>query len=292
MGGIGGAILTGIFALDGGLIYTGSFELLGKQIAGAAAGVAFSALGTALIVVVLRLVMKLRIPEEHERSGIDQHTHGETYHSPVKRSAAKRQEWEWGNSRNYTDWYQASAEFVQDLVRPYADPTLGPVLHVGCGDAPVPEHLHAAGFPSSEHIDIAPEVIARMRDTYPAEQWPGFSFQVRDFLTQGAPPPKGRFCAVLDKALTGAVGGRVPLAPGGVETLVVGVSWVTGARRIRCERSGSYLLVVTVVMWSIWRSLLDCSACSWAPRRSWPATTRTSKQRWSWTGPARSRRRW
>lgn len=25
MGGIGGAILTGIFALDGGLIYTGSF---------------------------------------------------------------------------------------------------------------------------------------------------------------------------------------------------------------------------------------------------------------------------
>ncbi|CAK9005256.1 unnamed protein product, partial [Durusdinium trenchii] len=109
-------------------------------------------------------------------------------------------EWEWGNSRNYTDWYQASAEFVQDLVRPYADPTLGPVLHVGCGDAPVPEHLHAAGFPSSEHIDIAPEVIARMRDTYPAEQWPGFSFQVRDFLTQGAPPPKGRFCAVLDKA--------------------------------------------------------------------------------------------
>lgn len=34
---------------------------------------------------------------------------------------------------------------MQDLVRPYADPTLGPVLHVGCGDAPVPEHLHAAG---------------------------------------------------------------------------------------------------------------------------------------------------
>ena len=49
---------------------------MGKQIAGAAAGVAFSALGTALIVVVLGLVMKLRIPEEHERSGIDQHTHG------------------------------------------------------------------------------------------------------------------------------------------------------------------------------------------------------------------------
>ncbi|CAK9095065.1 Ammonium transporter (Ammonia channel) (Ammonium channel) [Durusdinium trenchii] len=85
MGGIGGAILTGIFALDGGLIYTGSFELLGKQIAGAMAGVAFSATGTAIIVVALRLVMKLRIPEEQEVEGVDQHTHGETYHSPVKK---------------------------------------------------------------------------------------------------------------------------------------------------------------------------------------------------------------
>eukprot|EP00913_Durusdinium_trenchii_P011583 g10877.t1 len=85
MGGIGGAILTGIFALDGGLIYTGSFELLGKQIVGALAGVAFSAIGTAIIVVALRLVMKLRIPEEQEVEGVDQHTHGETYHSPVKK---------------------------------------------------------------------------------------------------------------------------------------------------------------------------------------------------------------
>eukprot|EP00913_Durusdinium_trenchii_P029016 g27206.t1 len=66
MGGIGGAIFTGIFALDGGLIYTGSFELLGKQIAGAMAGVAFSAIGTAIIVVALKVVMKLRIPEEQE----------------------------------------------------------------------------------------------------------------------------------------------------------------------------------------------------------------------------------
>ncbi|CAK9111004.1 unnamed protein product [Durusdinium trenchii] len=85
MGGIGGAILTGIFALDGGLIYTGNFELLGKQIAGAMAGVAFSAIGTAIIVVALRLVMRVRIPEEQEIEGVDQHTHGETYHSPVKK---------------------------------------------------------------------------------------------------------------------------------------------------------------------------------------------------------------
>ena len=49
------------------------------------AGVAFSAIGTAIIVVALKVVMKLRIPEEQEVEGVDQHTHGETYHSPVKK---------------------------------------------------------------------------------------------------------------------------------------------------------------------------------------------------------------
>ena len=87
-GGIAGAILTGIFAVDGGLIYSGSFELLGKQIAGAAAGVAFSAAGTAIIVGVMKMLVKLRIPEEHEIGGVDQHTHGESYHSPIKKYPA------------------------------------------------------------------------------------------------------------------------------------------------------------------------------------------------------------
>jgi len=80
----GFAILTGIFAVEDGLIYSGSFLLLGKQIAGALAGVAFSAVGTAIIVGVMKLLLKLRIPEEHEVGGVDQHTHGESYHSPVK----------------------------------------------------------------------------------------------------------------------------------------------------------------------------------------------------------------
>ncbi|CAJ1346772.1 unnamed protein product [Effrenium voratum] len=84
MGGIAGAIFTGIFALEDGLIYSGSFLLLGKQIAGAAAGVAFSAVGTAIIVLVMKLVVNLRVPEEHELSGVDEHTHGELYHSPAK----------------------------------------------------------------------------------------------------------------------------------------------------------------------------------------------------------------
>ena len=84
-GGFAGAILTGIFAVDGGLIYSGSFVLLGKQIAGALAGVAFSAVGTAIIVGVMKLLFKLRIPEDQELGGVDQHTHGESYHSPVKK---------------------------------------------------------------------------------------------------------------------------------------------------------------------------------------------------------------
>lgn len=88
-GGFVGAILTGIFALEDGLIYSGSFELLGRQIAGALAGVAFSALGTALIVGVMKLLFKIRIPEDQEIHGVDQHTHGESYHSPVKAYAPK-----------------------------------------------------------------------------------------------------------------------------------------------------------------------------------------------------------
>ncbi|CAJ1445998.1 unnamed protein product [Effrenium voratum] len=84
MGGIWGAVLTGIFALEEGLIYSGSFLLIGKQIAGALAGAAFSAVGTAIIVLIMKLVVDVRVPEDHERSGVDEHTHGEFYHSPVK----------------------------------------------------------------------------------------------------------------------------------------------------------------------------------------------------------------
>ena len=86
-GGFAGAILTGIFAVDEGLIYSGSFVLLGKQIAGALAGVAFSAVGTAIIMGVMKMLFKLRIPEDQELGGVDEHTHGESYHSPVKRYA-------------------------------------------------------------------------------------------------------------------------------------------------------------------------------------------------------------
>ena len=31
-----------------------------------------------------KLVVDVRVPDDHERSGVDEHTHGEFYHSPVK----------------------------------------------------------------------------------------------------------------------------------------------------------------------------------------------------------------
>lgn len=114
-------------------------------------------------------------------------------------------EWEWGNSANDTDWFGASAELVDSVVRNFADPGLGPVLQIGCGDSPIPELLLRAGFPESEHIDIAPQVIELMRLRYPSDRFPGLRFEVRDFLASplvggGAPPPVGRFSAVIDKA--------------------------------------------------------------------------------------------
>jgi len=109
-------------------------------------------------------------------------------------------EWEWGNSVNDTDWFGASPELVNSVVKVFADPALGPVLQIGCGDSPLPELLHQAGFNVSEHLDVAPEVITAMRTRHPVKERPGMHFQVRDFLSSGAPPPAHRFGAVIDKA--------------------------------------------------------------------------------------------
>merc|ERR1712054_398725 len=64
---------------------------------------------------------------------------------------------------------------------------------------------HKAGFTNAEHIDIEPRVVGAMRKRYPADRWPGVSFEVRDFLASsasggGPPPPLNRFAAVVDKA--------------------------------------------------------------------------------------------
>jgi len=114
-------------------------------------------------------------------------------------------EWEWADSENDTDWFGVSAELVDQVVAQFADAADGPVLHVGCGDSPMPELLYKAGFTSSVHIDIAPQIISLLRQRYPPAQWPGMEFVVRDFLAPaeaggGPPPPLHRFAAVIDKA--------------------------------------------------------------------------------------------
>ena len=62
---------------------SGSLLLLCKEIAGAPAGVAFSAVGIAIFDGVGKLLLKLRIPQEQEVGGIDQHIRGESFHSPM-----------------------------------------------------------------------------------------------------------------------------------------------------------------------------------------------------------------
>lgn len=112
-------------------------------------------------------------------------------------------QWEWGSSRNDTDWFGVSAELVTSVVVPNVEKHVGPVLQIGCGDSPLPRFLHDAGFTVSEHIDIVPQVIETMRLQYPSAQWPGLRFEVRDFLEHrggGVPPPLHRFSAVVDKA--------------------------------------------------------------------------------------------
>ncbi|CAE7209225.1 amt [Symbiodinium pilosum] len=83
MGGMGGAILTGIFANDAGLIYSGSFQLLGKQIVSAFSAIAFSAIGTSVIVLLMKLWVNMRVAEDTE-SAVDERMHGETYHRPAR----------------------------------------------------------------------------------------------------------------------------------------------------------------------------------------------------------------
>ena len=60
---------------------SGSLLLLCKEIAGAPAGVAFSPVGIAIFDGVGKLLLKLRVPQEQEVGGIDQHIRGESFHS-------------------------------------------------------------------------------------------------------------------------------------------------------------------------------------------------------------------
>jgi Amt family ammonium transporter len=84
VGGITGAIATGIFAsrainpagADGALY--GNWALLQTQIIAVAATVAFAAIGTAIILTVLKAVTSLRVTADEERLGLDLSQHSES----------------------------------------------------------------------------------------------------------------------------------------------------------------------------------------------------------------------
>jgi ammonium transporter, Amt family len=84
VGGTVGAILTGVFATKAvnsagadGLIIARNADLIGKQLIAVAITYVFAAVGTAIILKLLSLVMDLRVKPEAEYQGLDINEHGE-----------------------------------------------------------------------------------------------------------------------------------------------------------------------------------------------------------------------
>jgi Amt family ammonium transporter len=84
VGGVFGAIMTGVFATkainaagNDGLLY-GNSSLLVTQLIAVGITVAFAAAGTGVILLVLKAVMGLRVNEDEERQGLDLSQHSET----------------------------------------------------------------------------------------------------------------------------------------------------------------------------------------------------------------------
>jgi Amt family ammonium transporter len=77
LGGTWGAIATGIFATESGLVYTGEPAQLITQIIGAGAGWAWAGIGTLIILSVIKLFVPLRVSREEEMTGLDLSLHNE-----------------------------------------------------------------------------------------------------------------------------------------------------------------------------------------------------------------------
>lgn len=81
MGGLTGAILTGVFAKKaiGGYagLVDGNADQVWLQVQGALAVALYSAIMTAAIITVLKLTMGVRVAPDVERDGLDRHLHGE-----------------------------------------------------------------------------------------------------------------------------------------------------------------------------------------------------------------------
>ena len=71
-----GTILTGFFALDGGVFYGGGFHFLGVQILGVVSVIAWVFVTMNIIFRVIDKLIGLRVPADVEIDGLDYHEHG------------------------------------------------------------------------------------------------------------------------------------------------------------------------------------------------------------------------
>jgi len=71
-----GTILTGLFAVDGGLLYGGGFRFFGVQVLGVASVILWVVVTMTIIFQVIDKVIGLRVPAEVEIDGLDYHEHG------------------------------------------------------------------------------------------------------------------------------------------------------------------------------------------------------------------------
>nr|WP_297916022.1 ammonium transporter [uncultured Allomuricauda sp.] len=71
-----GTVLIGFFALDGGLFYGGDANLLWVQTYGSLAYILWAAVGTFIVLFILKQTIGLRVSEKEELEGLDLHEHG------------------------------------------------------------------------------------------------------------------------------------------------------------------------------------------------------------------------
>jgi len=71
-----GTVLVGVFAVDGGLLYGGGFNLLGVQILGVAAVATWVAVAMTIVFFIIKKTIGLRVSASEEIAGLDIEEHG------------------------------------------------------------------------------------------------------------------------------------------------------------------------------------------------------------------------
>ncbi|NCA67248.1 MAG: adenylate cyclase, partial [Clostridia bacterium] len=74
--GAAGTIMTGLFAVDGGLFYGGGFRMLGVQSLGVVSVAAWVAVTMTVVFLVIKYTIGLRVSAKEEISGLDKEEHG------------------------------------------------------------------------------------------------------------------------------------------------------------------------------------------------------------------------